>query len=185
MSMVWILFQAPMLCSLHILPTLQTLADGGAAYHVADRTESAGTQSSYDVEAIAKQAAASWRAGRAADGSAHPNKSASAAQNGGRSGGSTARKYVHEGSGGSQNRSGRALRHLSSMATSVHIRNSLALREQRVVHASRDPVWCVVSSAPPSQHICKVHSAWYIVLCLYIRTRCSVPASISFVCDSA
>lgn len=112
--------------------------------HAADRTDSAGTQSSWEAEAIAKQAAEAWRSGRAQEGSSvNVRNTSSVVHNGGRSGGSTSRRLGHEPSGSTQRQSGRVLQHSSSMAASVNIRKSLALREQRVVQASRDPLWYV------------------------------------------
>lgn len=109
--------------------------------HVVDRTDSAGTQGSSEADAIAKQAAAAWRSGRAQDGAGnHVPNTSSTAYNGGRSAGSTARRLGCDLSSNSRRQSGRVLHHSSSMATSVNIRSSLAVREKRVVQASKDPL---------------------------------------------
>jgi hypothetical protein len=106
-----------------------------------DGADSACTQSSWETEAIAKQAAAAWRAGRAQDGNgAQAHNASCAAHIGAQSGGSAACRLTRELSN-NQRQSGRALRQSSSIAASINIRDSLVLREQRVVAAARDPLW--------------------------------------------
>ena len=128
------------------------------AGHAVDRTDSAGTQGSWEAEAIAKQAAAAWRSGRAQDGTSHIRNTSSTANPGGCSGGSAARRLVHDISSGSRMQSGRTLRHSSSMAASVNIRNSLALRERRVVQASKDPL-CFSRRPRRRSHVGNSHTA--------------------------